>query len=119
MAIAGLVVGIITYFTSKLTAHKGAKKVQEVVQQQFEEKVGQPNGFGSVVSMLEMTIREGRDRTAMLVDKGKELTEQLMRHTSEDLAHFERLEALIKEQHPSDQLDRMEQSMKDNHPPAQ
>jgi hypothetical protein len=119
-AIVGPVaVGIISYLSTKLSAHKGANKVREVVEKQFEEKIGQPNGLGSVVSMLEMTIREGRERSELLVEKGKELSEQLVQHMAADVAHFDRLESAIKEQHPSDQLDRMEQSIKDNHPPAQ
>lgn len=114
LAIAGLVVGVITYLTNKITAHKGAQKVEAVVERQFEERIGQPNGLGSVVSMMEIIVREGRERTEMLVDKGMELTQQLNAHTALDEAHFSKLESLIKEQHPSDQLDRMEQSMKDN-----
>jgi hypothetical protein len=95
-----VVVGIISYLSTKLSAHKGANKVREVVEKQFEEKIGQPNGLGSVVSMLEMTIREGRERTGMLVEKGQELTQQLVAHTALDEAHFQRLENLVKANHP-------------------
>lgn len=106
-AVGPVVVGVISYLSTKLSAHKGARKVQEVVEKQFEEKIGQPNGLGSVVSMLEMTIREGRDRS-----------EQLVQHMAQDVAQFERIEQAVREQRPSEQLDRMEQGIKDITPPA-
>jgi hypothetical protein len=100
LAIAGLVVGVITYLTNKLTAHKGAQKVKDVVEQQFEERIGQPNGLGSVVSMMEILVREGRDRTELLIERGMELSQQLNAHTALDEAHFSKLENLVKANHP-------------------